>query len=177
MEGSRPLAIEVQALAVQSNLAAPRRIASGLETARLHLLLAVLARRGGLGTANVDVVATVSGGLRLRDPAADLAVVAALASAVADQPLDAGTALVGEVALSGAIRPVQQMQRRLIELARLGFRRCLVPAGTHAVEGIEVVPVRTVREAIDVLLGPVRTTAPRGDRPQSEIGNRESEIA
>jgi DNA repair protein RadA/Sms len=177
MEGSRPLAIEVQALAVQSNLAAPRRIASGLETARLHLLLAVLARRGGLGTANVDVVATVSGGLRLRDPAADLAVVAALASAVADQPLDAGTALLGEVALSGAIRPVQQMQRRLVELGRLGFKRCLVPPGTHAVEGIEAAPVRTVREAIDVVLGPVRTTARRTDRTQSEIAKRESEIA
>jgi hypothetical protein len=69
------------------------------------------------------------------------------------------------------------MQRRLIELARLGFRRCLVPAGTHAVEGIEAVPVRAVREALDVLLGSVRTTAPRVDRAQSEIGSRESEIA
>lgn len=168
MEGSRPLAIEVQALAVQSSLAAPRRIASGLETARLHLLLAVLARRGGIGTANVDVVATVSGGLRLRDPAADLAVVAALASAVADQPLDAGTALLGEVALSGAVRPVQQMQRRLLELGRLGFTRCLVPSGTHDIEGIAIVPVRTVREAIDGVLGPVRTSRRAAARTESE---------
>src|SRR6185369_3867752 len=129
VEGSRPLAVEIQALAVQSNLSSPRRIAAGLETARLHLLLAVLARRGGIGTAAVDVVATVSGRLRLRDPAADLAALAALASAVADQPLDPGTALIGEVALSGAVRPVQQLQRRLNELSRLGFRRCLVPAG------------------------------------------------
>jgi DNA repair protein RadA/Sms len=155
IEGSRPLAIEVQALAVPSQLAAPRRIASGLETARLHLLLAVLARRGGLSAANLDVVATVSGGLRLRDPAADLAVVSALASAVHDRQLDPATAFLGEVALSGAIRPVQQAQRRLSELARLGFRRCIVPSGTPACDGIELVPVGTVKAALRAALPPL----------------------
>lgn len=164
MEGSRPLALEVQALAVPSNLAAPRRIASGLETARLHLLLAVLARRGGMNTGSLDVVATVSGGLRLRDPAADLAVVAALASAVADQPLERSTALLGEVALSGAVRPVQQIQRRLVELGRLGFKRCLVPQGTQEAEGIQIVAVRTVRDAINELLGTPRTRPLRGSK-------------
>jgi len=148
IEGSRPLAIEVQALAVQSFLAAPRRIASGLETARLHLLLAVLSRRGGLNTGNLDIVTTVSGGLRLRDPGADLAVMAALASAVRDVPLEPGTAYLGEVALSGAIRPTQQVQRRLGELSRLGFRRCIVPAGAPSIEGIELLPVRTLKEAL-----------------------------
>ncbi len=148
VEGSRPLAIEVQALAVPSPLATPRRIASGLETSRLHLLLAVLARRGGTSAANLDVLATVSGGLRLRDPSADLAVIAALASAVRDEPVERGTAFLGEVALSGAIRPIQQSQRKLGELARLGFRRCVVPYGTQPVEGLELVVVRTVREAL-----------------------------
>ena len=148
VEGSRPLAIEVQALAVPSPLATPRRIASGLETSRLHLLLAVLARRGGTSAANLDVLATVSGGLRLRDPSADLAVIAALASAVRDEPVERGTAFLGEVALSGAIRPIQQSQRKLGELARLGFRRCVVPNGTPPVEGLELVVVRTVREAL-----------------------------
>jgi len=140
--------VEVQALAVPSPLAAPRRIASGLEVSRLHLLLAVLARRGGVHAGNLDVVATVSGGLRVRDPGVDLAILRALASAVRDQPLDRGTAYLGEVALSGAIRPVQQAQRRLAELARLGFERCVAPANTQPVEGIMLIPVKSVREAL-----------------------------
>ncbi len=152
IEGSRPLAIEVQALAVPSPLAAPRRIASGLEVSRLHLLLAVLARRGGIVAGNLDVVATVSGGMRLRDPSADLAILVALVSAVRDQPLDRGTAFLGEVALSGSIRPVQQSQRRLLELGRLGFGRCLAPASTPPVEGIELIPVRSVKEALRMAL-------------------------
>lgn len=148
IEGSRPLALEVQALAVPTNLAAPRRIASGLETSRLHLLLAVLARRGGVNTGSMDVVASVSGGMRLRDTGADLAVLAALASAATDQPLPRATAFLGEVALSGAIRPVQQAPRRLAELGRMGFTRCVVPEGTQPVEGLRLETVRTVREAL-----------------------------
>ena len=148
VEGSRPLVIEVQALAVASPLSTPRRITSGLDTSRLHLLLAVLARRGGINAGNLDVVATVSGGLKLRDPSADLAVVAALASAVADVPLPRETAFLGEVALSGAVRPVQQAQRRLVELARMGFQRCIVPPGTQGIEGIALVRAGSVRDAL-----------------------------
>ena len=152
VEGSRPLVVEVQALAVASQLSTPRRIASGLEAARLHLLLAVLARRGGMNASGMDVVTTVSGGLRLRDPSADLAVVAALASAIVDVPLPRETAFLGEVALSGAVRPVQQAPRRLAELARMGFRRCVAPTATGGAEGIEVVPVRSVVEALRAVL-------------------------
>ncbi|MEX0784351.1 MAG: DNA repair protein RadA [Dehalococcoidia bacterium] len=148
IEGSRPLVVEIQALAVPSFLATPRRIASGIETSRLHLLLAVLARRGGLNAGNLDVVATVSGGLRLRDPATDLAVAMALASAVKDRALDPATGFVGEVALSGAIRPVGQPARRLAELARLGFQRALVPTGTPAVPGITNIEAATLRDAL-----------------------------
>ncbi len=151
IEGTRPIAVEVQALAVPSFLASPRRIASGLETARLHLLLAVLARRGGMNAGQMDVVATVSGGLRLRDSGADLAVIAALASAIGDRPLPPGTAFLGEVALSGAIRGVQQAQRRLAELGRLGFRRCYVPPGTKGVEGVTAIPTATVRDLLAAL--------------------------
>ncbi|MBK6317958.1 MAG: DNA repair protein RadA [Dehalococcoidia bacterium] len=151
IEGSRPLALEVQALAVPTNLASPRRIASGLETSRLHLLLAVLARRGGVNTGAMDVVASVSGGMRLRDTGADLAILAALASAASDQPLPRATACLGEVALSGAVRPVHQSQRRLAELSRVGFKRCLVPNGTPAVDGIVLIPVRNVRDALQSL--------------------------
>lgn len=152
IEGSRALAVEVQALAVTSHLAAPRRVASGVEVSRLHLLLAVLARRAGIPAGNLDVVVSVSGGLRLRDPAADAAIVVALASAVRDQPLAAGAAFLGEAALSGALRPVQQAQRRLGELARLGVARCFCPPGTLAVEGIALVPVRSVRDLVRAAL-------------------------
>jgi DNA repair protein RadA/Sms len=148
IEGTRPLAIEVQALAVPSSLANPRRIASGLDTSRLHLLLAVLARRAGRSAGALDVVAAVSGGLRLRDPGADLAVIVALASAIEDRPVVPGTAFLGEVALSGAVRPAQQVQRRIAELSRMGFGRVVVPRGSAETAGIAVVPVTTVREAI-----------------------------
>ncbi len=153
--GSRQsrVGVEPQALAVPTNLASPRRIASGLETSRLHLLLAVLARRGGVNTGGMDVVASVSGGMRLRDPGADLAVLAALASAATDQPLPRGTAFLGEVALSGAIRPVQQAQRRLGELGRMGFTRCVAPEGTQPVEGVRLETVRSVRDALTRLHG------------------------
>jgi DNA repair protein RadA/Sms len=153
IEGSRPFALEVQALAIPTNLSSPRRIAAGLETSRLHLLLAVLARRGGINTGATDVVVSVSGGLRLRDPGADLAVIAALASAVTDQPLPKGLALLGEVALSGTVRPASQAQRRLAELARLGFKRCVVPPGTAPIEGMTLAPARTVKEALALIRG------------------------
>ncbi|MFN0148047.1 MAG: DNA repair protein RadA [Dehalococcoidia bacterium] len=153
IEGSRPLAVEIQALAVPSYLATPRRIASGLEASRLHLLLAVLARRGNLNAANLDVVATVSAGLRLKDPGADLAVLCALGSAIRDRPLPRDTAFLGEVALSGSIRPVPNAGRRLAELARLGFRRCITSAAAPLTPGIELVPVATVKEALVASLG------------------------
>ncbi len=149
IEGSRPLAVEVQALAVPTTLAAPRRIAAGIEPARLHLLLAVLARRAGIPSGTLDVVASVSGGLRLRDTAADLAIAAALASAVTDEPLPPGLAFLGELALSGAIRPAHLATRRLAELARLGMTAAVVPPGTPPVEGIRLLPAATLTEALE----------------------------
>ena len=159
VEGSRPIAVEVQALAVPSYLAAPRRIAAGIESSRLHLLLAVLARRAAINAASLDVVATVSGGLRLKDPASDLAVAAALASAIQDRPLRPGTALLGEVALSGAVRPIPNGARRLAELARNGFHSCIVPTSQAAVEGISIIPVANVREALAAILEPPTRSA------------------
>lgn len=152
IEGSRPLVVEVQALAVPSNLASPRRIASGIETARLHLLLAVLARRAGIASASFDVIATVAGGLRVREPGIDLAVIAALVSALKDEPLPARTAFLGEVALSGGVRPVQQAERRIVELGRLGFERVFAPPGT-AGAGVRVSSVASVRQLVDELAG------------------------
>jgi DNA repair protein RadA/Sms len=151
VEGSRAIAVEVQALAVPSYLAAPRRIASGVEASRLHLLLAVLARRAGLQSANLDIVVSVTGGLRLRDPGTDLAVAAALASAIRDRPLAASTAFLGEVALSGAIRAAPNAARRLAELERLGFRRCIGPSAAEGYR-LELVMANSLREALDAAL-------------------------
>lgn len=148
IEGSRPLAIEVQALAVPTTLAAPRRIAAGIEPARLHLVLAVLARRGGIPSGSLDIVANVAGGLRLRDPSADLATCLALASAIHDKPLPPSTAYLGELALSGALRPLHQAGRRLAELARLGIATAVVPSGTPAAQGIHLVRAATLAEAL-----------------------------
>jgi DNA repair protein RadA/Sms len=148
IEGSRPLAIEVQALAVPTTLAAPRRIAAGIEPARLHLLLAVLARRGGIPSGSLDIVASVSGGLRLRDPSADLAACLALASAIHDRPLPPRMAFLGELALSGALRPVHQAPRRLAELARLGITVAVVPPGTPAAGDIRLIRAATLGEAL-----------------------------
>ncbi|MEJ5222538.1 MAG: hypothetical protein WHT63_11095, partial [Tepidiforma sp.] len=149
MEGSRPLAVEVQALAVPTALAAPRRIAAGIEPSRLHLLLAVLARRGGIPSGALDIAASVSGGLRIRDTAADLAVCLALASAIHDRPLPRGMAFLGEVALSGALRPVHQLGRRLAELARLGLEAAVVPAGAPAVEGLRLLRAASLADALE----------------------------
>jgi DNA repair protein RadA/Sms len=103
-----------------------------------------------MNASGLDVVTTVSGGLRLKDTGADLAVLCALASAIKDEPLPTGTAFLGEVALSGAIRPVQNAGRRVQELARLGFKRC-AGAGLPAAEGIEIVPVASVRDILRLL--------------------------
>ncbi len=168
IEGSRPLVVEIQALAVPSFLSTPRRIASGIETSRLHLLLAVLARRGGQNAGNLDVVATVSGGLRLRDPGTDLAIAIALASAVRDQALQPRTAFMGEVALSGAIRPVSQPARRLAELARLGFSRAIAPNGTASTDGISVIPVDTLRDALDAAGLRIRKSMVADEVPSDE---------
>lgn len=154
VEGTRPIAVEVQALAVPSHLAVPRRIAVGIESARLHLLLAVLARRAGVNTGTHDVVVSTSGGFRIRDSAADLALALAIMSAVRDEPLPADVAAVGEVALSGAVRPVTQLGRRLAELERLGVRRCVVPAGADLPSGsLELLPAATIRQAARLVFG------------------------
>jgi len=154
MEGTRPIVVEVQALAVPSHLAVPRRTAVGIEAPRLHLLLAVLARRAGVNAGTYDVVVSASGGLRIRDSAADLALALALVSAVRDEPLPGDLAAVGEVALSGAIRPVVQLGRRLAELERLGVRRCIVPAGADLpAVPLELTPAATLRQAVRQLFG------------------------
>jgi DNA repair protein RadA/Sms len=155
MEGSRPLVLEVQALVAPSPFAAPRRVAGGLDLARLHLLLAVLEQRGGTRLGQRDVYVNVAGGVRVCEPAADLAVVMAVASAATGTPLPSGTIMFGEVGLTGEVRRVAHTGLRLAEAARLGFTRAVLPrparGGGESAAGLEQVAVRTVREALGQL--------------------------
>lgn len=157
MEGTRPLLVEVQALASATSFGHPRRTANGVDFNRLLLITAVLSRRVGLRLYDQDVFANVIGGLQVGEPAADLAVAVAIASSVRDKPVKADLAIIGEVGLSGEVRAVGQTAARLKEAAQLGFRRCLLPRrvrrGQDSLpEGIEPIPVRSVAEAVEKAL-------------------------
>ena len=156
MEGTRPLLVEIQALASTTSFGLPRRTANGVDFNRLLLLVAVLSKRVGLRLSDQDVFVNVVGGLRVNEPAADLAVAVAIASSFRDAPVAADLAVVGEIGLSGELRTVSQLSRRLSEAAKLGFRRCLLPKGTRRKKDlpseIEVIGVRSVAEALEVAL-------------------------
>jgi DNA repair protein RadA/Sms len=157
VEGTRPILVEVQALTTPSAFGLPRRSANGLENARLQLLVAVLQKRVGLGLGGQDVYANVVGGMRIGEPAADLAVALAIASSFRDRPIDSRSVAIGEIGLSGELRSVSQIERRLGEAHRLGFTRALIPAaaarrGTTNVAGLRVVRADTVAEAIEASL-------------------------
>ena len=152
VEGTRPLLVEVQGLTSPTAFGNPRRTANGVDFNRLLLTLAVLTRRVGLPLGDQDVFVNVVGGLRIEEPAADLAVAVAVASSLKDRPIPADLAFVGEVGLTGELRSVPQLPVRLREAAKLGFRRIIVPKSLHpdpSPPGIEVLPVRSVREALD----------------------------
>jgi DNA repair protein RadA/Sms len=153
MEGTRPLLVEIQALASASSFTNPRRTANGFDYNRLLLLAAVLSRRAGLRLQDKDIYANVVGGLRIEEPAADLALAVSIASSVRDKPVHADMAFVGEIGLSGELRAVSQTENRLKEASKLGFRRCIVPRSTarkmrDTPEGLEVIGCRTLRDAL-----------------------------
>ena len=155
LQGTRPMLVELQALTAPVVGPTPRRVANGLDGSRLVMLATVLSRRSGVPLGSQDVVVNVTGGLRVNETAADLALAMAMASSFRDQPLDAGLAAVGEVGLGGEVRPVAQMARRLQEAARLGLKRVVAPDSADAdpaeANGIEVVRVKTVSQAIRAL--------------------------
>lgn len=155
IEGSRPLLAEVQALVTPSNYNASRR-SNGVDYNRAAMLLAVIEKRGGLPVSSCDAYINVIGGLELDEPAADLATALSIASSYIDRPLGADLAAIGEIGLSGEIRSVGQINQRLSEIARLGFRRCVIPAHVRGEikrpEGLELIPVKNVREAILTVL-------------------------
>src|SRR5688572_23481083 len=156
VEGSRPLLVEVQALVSSSTYGNARRMASGIDQNRLSLLLAVLEKRAGLNLIADDVFINVAGGIAVDEPAADLAVTGAVASSLRNRTVRGGTAVFGEVGLAGEVRGVTQAALRVREAAQMGFTRCVVPDGNCVQDdvpaGIELVPVRTVSEAIEQLI-------------------------
>jgi DNA repair protein RadA/Sms len=155
MEGTRPILVEVQALANPSPFGNPRRTANGVDFNRLLLTTAVLTRRIGLKLFEQDIFVNVVGGLQVEEPAADLAVAAAIASSVRDRAVPADMAFVGEVGLSGELRAVSQINVRLREAAKLGFKKVLIPKTVKRNEpfpnGIEILQARSVHEALDLI--------------------------
>lgn len=135
MEGTRPMLVEIQALVAPSSFGTPRRAVVGWDSGRLSMVLAVLEARAGLNFAGQDIYLNVAGGLRISEPAADMAAAAALVSALLDRPLDNSLVLIGEVALTGTLRPVGQSDTRLKEAEKLGFTRAIVPKGGSALKG------------------------------------------
>jgi DNA repair protein RadA/Sms len=152
MEGTRPLLVEIQALASTTSFGLPRRTANGVDLNRLLLLVAVLSKRVGLRLFDQDVFVNVIGGLRINEPASDLALALAIASSFQNVPLPSDLAAVGEVGLSGELRAVGHLSRRLNEAAKLGFGRCIVPAThrrpSHVPDAIEAIPARSLADAL-----------------------------
>jgi DNA repair protein RadA/Sms len=151
LEGTRPLLVEIQALAAKAGFGTPQRVATGFDGRRLALLLAVLDKRAGLSFAQLDVFLNVVGGMQLREPAGDLAVAVALASSVYDRSLPADAAFIGELGLGGEIRTVSQADRRVAEAANMGIQRVyLAERGMpkRVPRGVELIGVRTIQDAL-----------------------------
>ena len=156
MEGTRPVLAEVQALVTKTTFNVPRRTADGFDFNRAVLMLAVAEKRANMKLSLFDAYINVIGGLRLDEPGADLPVVLAVASSYREQVIPDDLVAIGEVGLTGEIRSVSNMNQRLSEAARLGFKKCVIPRnGTEKVEipcGLTIYRVRNLREAIEVVL-------------------------
>ncbi len=156
LEGTRPILVEIQALVTSTSYSTPQRNATGLDSRRIQMLLAVLEKREGLRLSGQDVFVNVAGGVRLDEPAVDLGVIMAIASSFRDIPTDTGSVLIGEVGLGGEIRTVSQIEPRLNEAAKLGFERAIIPAnnmkGTTIPKGLEVTGVDKLSKVLDLVL-------------------------
>jgi DNA repair protein RadA/Sms len=155
LEGTRPLLIEVQALASPSPLAMPRRVATGFDVNRVALLIAILEKRLGLHLHGEDVYLNVAGGIRVTEPAVDLGVATAIASSFRDRPIDAGTVIMGEVGLGGEVRAIPHLEARLREAEKLGFQQAVIPEPNRpmgALAGqLQIIPVTSVASAFESL--------------------------
>lgn len=152
MEGNRPLLVEIQSLATTSYFGMPRRVANGVDFNRLLLIIAVLTKRAGLRLGNQDILVNVAGGLKIEEPGADLSIALSIASSFHNIGVKPGLVAIGEAGLSGELRSVAHLDRRVNEALRLGFRHCLVPRSgmksLQPVKGIDVIPVSSLKEAI-----------------------------
>jgi DNA repair protein RadA/Sms len=158
MEGTRPLLVEVQALVASASYGTARRMTQGVDAGRVALMMAMLEKRLGLQLLDDDVFVNVAGGIELDEPAADLAVVAAIASSFTSKPVEERTVVFGEVGLAGEVRGVGQATTRLREAAAMGFRRAVlpsrnVPALGDIDDGMELIGATAVADALDALLG------------------------
>jgi DNA repair protein RadA/Sms len=173
VEGTRSLAVEVQALATPSSLASPRRVANGVEMSRVHLITAVLAKHMRLPVSNHDLVISVTGGLDIKEPAADLAIALAIASSMMDRPVDDSIAVAGEIGLSGELRSIPRADRRVAEAGRLGFDSCMIPdaAGDASKpRGVKVVRPTNIAEAVRFALQTAEDAGSSGSGSGSSRG-------
>jgi DNA repair protein RadA/Sms len=155
LEGSRPILIELQALVVPTAFGMPRRTAEGVDVNRVSLLVAVMEKRLGIHLNNQDIFVNIAGGMKVEEPAADLGVIAAIASNYRDKIVDPEMAVFGEVGLGGEVRGVSQSEVRVKEASRLGFKRCLMPKQNQekvkGTKGIELIGVHSVQEVVKAL--------------------------
>ncbi|PIE71234.1 MAG: DNA repair protein RadA [Deltaproteobacteria bacterium] len=155
MEGTRPILVELQALASSSNLGMARRTILGLDSNRVALLVAVMEKKLGLQLFGYDIFMNVAGGVKIDEPAVDLGIVAAIASSFLDRPIPDGTVVMGEVGLTGEIRGISHVDARVKEIRKMGFSRCLIPAGNRErlapVSGLSVEGVRSVADVMEML--------------------------
>lgn len=155
MEGTRPILVEVQALISHTNFGMPRRTSVGTDYNKVNLLMAVIEKKMGIQMGDYDAYVNIAGGMKITEPALDLALVMALISSYKNRPLDSKTIVFGEVGLAGEVRAVSQAQQRVMEAKKLGFKRCIMPevsvGNLKNTEGIELVGVRNINEAANVI--------------------------
>ena len=153
LEGTRPLLVEIQALTSTTSFGLPRRTANGVDFNRLLLITAVLTKRAGLSLGSQDIMVNVAGGLKVSEPAADLGIALAIASSLRGTAIDPNLVAIGELGLSGELRAVPHLERRLNEAAKLGFKRCLLPTTTKpgSPQGMELIAVASLREALKMI--------------------------
>ncbi len=156
LEGTRPILVELQALVSSTSYAMPKRVANGVELSRVSLLLAVMEKRLGMHLSGQDVYVNIVGGLYIDEPAIDLGIVAAVTSSLREVPIEQGMLVLGEVGLGGEVRAVNQAELRIREAAKMGFKRCLLPernlAKLDSIDGMELIGIQEVREALDAVL-------------------------
>lgn len=160
VEGTRPMLVEIQALVCATNFGMPRRMATGVDYNRVTMLMAVLEKRVGLMLYNYDAYVNVIGGLKLDEPACDLGIICSIASSFKDVPVPPETVVIGEVGLTGEIRGVSHIEKRIMEAMRIGFKKCIIPASNmktaervKELANIQIIPAASVQEALDTLFG------------------------